>query len=190
MGDTDNDRSCCSCEGRCGGLWLLRRFFLNRQCYIASGFFPLWHLVSKPFAPTVLTANVKLTDVLELDPEWDSYKVTASSHRCLLWTQHSLGVKAERPAAVLGAMLPSELVEGQGAAPTPAWPSALLTASRCNDRKQSHERDSYRLFFFFCLFSLRQIVSPITKVMLLGNWSEKHLCLWGSQTRQQMGFFS
>lgn len=26
-------------------------------------------LVSKPFAPTVLTANVKLTDVLELDTE-------------------------------------------------------------------------------------------------------------------------
>ena len=51
-----------------GGLRGFEDFFEPAVLY-SIRFFPLRHLVSKPFAPTVLTANVKLTDVLELDPE-------------------------------------------------------------------------------------------------------------------------
>lgn len=68
--------------------------------------------------------------------------------------------------------------------------STLLIPSRCNQSKQSHEWDSYRLFFFFfACYLWGRLYPPITKVML-ENWLEKRLCLWGSQTRQQMGVFS
>lgn len=55
--------------GRGMGTGFKKIFFLNQQCYIAPGFFPPYHLVSKPFAPTILIASVKLTDVLELHPK-------------------------------------------------------------------------------------------------------------------------
>lgn len=159
-----------------------RFFFLSQQCYIESGFFPLWHLISKPFAPTVLTANVKLTDVLELDPEWDSYKVTTPSHQCLFCTQHSLGVEAEHLAAFLGAVLPSGLVERQGVAPTLSWLSThcILDAVTWMRFLQT----------VLPVISKVNCIPPITKVMLLENQLEKQHCLWRSQTRQQMFFFS
>lgn len=45
-------------------------FFFERAVLYGIRFVPLQHLlISKPFAQTVLTANVKLADVLELDTE-------------------------------------------------------------------------------------------------------------------------
>lgn len=111
---------CCSCERGGGGDGALRGFFEPAVLYSISFFFPLWHLISKPFALTVLTANVKLTDVLELDPKQDSYKVTPFWHHRLHWGRGWLSVHTEHPAAFPTAVLTSGLAVGQGAAPTPA----------------------------------------------------------------------
>lgn len=144
-------------------------------------FFPLWHLISKPFAPTILTANVKLTEVLELEPKRDSYKVTAFSHDCLLWT-HLVSKQREGPAACRGAMLLSGLAEGQGCLPHPSH------HIQANSEQIVTWIRSLQTFFACCLWG--RLYLPITKVMLLENWLEKKHCLWRSQTKQQMGGFS
>lgn len=43
---------------------------------------------------------------------------------------------------------------------------------------------------FLPVISEANCIPPITKVMLLESWLEKQHCLWRSQIRQQMGFFS
>lgn len=160
MGDTDNDRASCSWEGRGAG-WGLRFFFFEWAVLYGIRFFPLRHLVSKPFAPTILTANVKLTDVLELDTEWDRYKATTSQQHCLSGvTTHLL---PKHPAALLGARLLSGQFEALGAALH--WFDWAPITSRHN-----HSKTVTWMRFpqtFFPVISEANCIPPITKLMSL-----------------------
>lgn len=133
-------------------------FFFEWAVLYGIRFFPLRHLVSKPFAPTILTANVKLTDVLELDTEWDRYKATTSQQHCLSGVTTHL-----HPAAFLGARLLSGQFEGLGAALTPVWLSTHHTQAQ--SQQNSHVNEIPTDFFSCYLWG--KLYPPITKLMSL-----------------------
>lgn len=158
MGDTGSDRASCSWRERGWKGFKNFFFFFEWAVLYSIRFFPLQHLlISKPFAQTVLTANVKLADVLELDTEWDSYKATTSLQLCVSGvTPTRCQSRASSCSSWCNAPF-SRAVWGTGCSSEPGLTEHSHHIQAQSEHNRHVNENSCRLCF---LLSLRKTVTP------------------------------